>query len=178
MIEETGARRPSAPRLTGVPARALLGLAMLASVMPASAMLAGCGGYSAGRGPELSDVPLTAGTRIVADVRRCDSGANPYCAVQLVVVGSGYPSSGALVESENQYVSSLGWSGAQGDFGRERAADSPGHTLRLTFAPADVDLEGVDLGWVKRAPLIGRALAATMFNRDPAMSLMLETGSS
>ncbi|MGO9956602.1 MAG: hypothetical protein ACLP50_11560 [Solirubrobacteraceae bacterium] len=152
--------------------------ARLATALSMTALLAGCGGSSAGRGPELNGVPLTAGTRIIAHVRRCDSGANPYCAVQLVVVGSGYPSSGALAASEQQYLSALSWSSSQGDFGQELAAESPGHRLRLTYAPADLELEGIDLGWIQRAPLIGRALSSTMFDRVPALSLMLETGSS
>ncbi|MGA2009129.1 MAG: hypothetical protein ABSH51_01145 [Solirubrobacteraceae bacterium] len=143
-----------------------------------AALAAGCGSSHSGRGPTLSGVPLVGATRIVAHVRRCDSGANPYCAVQLVVVGDGYASSGALAIAESRHLSKLGWSSSQGDFGLEGAADSPGHGLRLTYAPANLDLEGIDLGWITRAPLIAHALSSEMFDRAAAMSLMLETGSS
>ncbi len=147
---------------------------LLAGLAPA-----GCGGGApSGRGPTLAAVPLIAGTRVVASVRRCDGGANPYCAVQLVVVGHGYSSAGALVAQEARHLKRLGWSTAQGDFGTEGAADSPGHGLRLTYAPDNLDLEGIDLGWITRAPVIGRALSAEMFARAPAMSLMLQDGAS
>ena len=45
----------------------------------------------------------------------------------------------------------LGWTGANADTGQQRAADSPGHKLRLTYAPAAGDLQGIDLGWIKRS---------------------------
>jgi hypothetical protein len=126
----------------------------------------------------LSGVPLTSDTRVLTHVRRCDRGANPYCAIQVVVVGSGYSSSTALLVAERRYLRSLGWSLAQAETGDETAADSPGHKLRLTYATAALDLKDLDLGWIKRSPVIGRALSRTMFARQSAISLMLQTGSS
>jgi hypothetical protein len=48
----------------------------------------------------------------------------------------------------------------------------------LTYAAASDDLQALDMGWIRRAPLIGRALSETMFDRAPALSLMLQTGPS
>jgi hypothetical protein len=141
-------------------------------------MLGGCGTASPGRIPSLSAIPLTGGTRIVAHETRCDRGANAYCALQLVVVGRGYSSSGALMGRERRYLKSLGWGISFAQTGPERAAESPGHKFRLVFATAAYDLQAVDLGWIQRAPAISRVLSQTMFNRQPALSLMLESGSS
>lgn len=141
-------------------------------------LVAGCGGSGRSHGPSLAGVPLTSGTTVVAHVRRCDPGASPYCAIQLVVVGPRYRSSQALLDSERKHLHSIGWSAANADIGLEQGASSPGAKLRLTYATAALDLQAVDLGWVKRSPAIGRALSRTMFARQPAMSLMLETGSS
>ena len=124
-----------------------------------------------------SSVPLIPGVRIVASVRRCDRGADPYCAVQLVITGSGYPSSEALLTAEHARLRQLGWSTSQGDYGAQMAADSPGHGLRLTYQTADLDLEAVEFGWIKRAPKIARALSTVLYERAPALSLMLEAGS-
>jgi hypothetical protein len=114
----------------------------------------------------------------VSSVRRCDRGANADCAVQVVAVGHGYTSSGALVTSEEHTLQGLKWTTSQGAYGNQKAADSAGHKLRLLYAPANLDLEAIDLGWIQRAPSIAHAMSATMFDRAPAMSLMLETGSS
>jgi hypothetical protein len=138
---------------------------------------AGCG-QSTARGPTLAGVPLPPGTKVVEHVRRCDRGANPYCAIQLVVVGRRYKSSLALLDSERRHLRAIGWSSSSADIGTERAADSPGHKLRLVYATAALDLQAVDLGWVRRSPEISTALSRTMFARQSAMSLMLETGSS
>jgi hypothetical protein len=138
----------------------------------------GCGQGATSRGPNLAGVPLTGGTRVVAHVRRCDSGANPYCAVQLVIVGSRYRSSSALLASERHHLHSLGWTSADADTGAEHAADSPGHKLRLTYATTALDLQAYDLGWIARSHMIARAMSHTMFARVPALSLMLESGSS
>jgi hypothetical protein len=140
--------------------------------------LAGCGKAGARRSPSLGAVPLAAGVRIVAHTRSCDHGANAYCAVQAVMVGARYRSSTALLQGEEQHLHSLGWTDTVGDTPKERSADSPGHRLRLSFALATDDLESWDLGSLKRRPAIARALAQTMFERVPALSLMLLTGSS
>jgi hypothetical protein len=141
-------------------------------------VLAGCGTGGTSRGPSLAGVPLTSGTRVVAHVRRCDPGASPYCAIQLVVVGPRYGSSQSLLVSERAHLHSIGWSSSNAQVGSEHAASSPGQKLRLTYATAALDLQAVDLGWIRRSPAIGLALSRTMFARQPALSLMLETGSS
>jgi hypothetical protein len=149
-----------------------------AAVVLAALPLAGCGQSSASMAPVLSGVPLAARARVVAHIRRCDRGANPYCAVQLVLVGARYRSSAALLSSERRRLESLGWGPGNGDTGDERAADSPGHKLRLTYATAALDLKDIDLGWINRSRLIAMTLSREMFDRAPALSLMLETGPS
>jgi hypothetical protein len=138
---------------------------------------AACGQAATSRAPVLSGVPLIGGTRVVANVRSCDRGANPYCAVQLVVVGGRYGSSMALLTSEQGRLRQLGWTSGAGDTGVEQSADSPGHKLRLTYATASNDLMAIDLGWIQRRRPIARALSNELFDRAPAISLMLETGS-
>ena len=138
---------------------------------------AGCGS-SASRGPSLSGVPLTPGMQVIEHVRRCDAGANPYCAVQLVVVSKHAPSSEALLGAERRHLKSLGWTLSDADNGDETAADSPGHKLRLTYAIASLDLKDIDLGWIKRSPKIGLALSRAMFDRASSISLMLQSGSA
>jgi hypothetical protein len=138
---------------------------------------AGCGSSSS-RGPTLAGVPLTPGTEVIEHVRRCDGGANAYCAVQLVVVSRRAPNSDALLTAERKHLRSLGWTLTEADTGDETAANSPGHKLRLTYATAALDLKDIDLGWVRRSPKIGRALSRAMFDRASAISLMLQTGSA
>jgi hypothetical protein len=148
-------------------------------VLTAAALgLAGCGQGSSSRSPQLTGAPLAGGLRVVAHTHRCDRGVDPYCAVQLVVVGSGGGGAAALIAREQKHLSALGWTSAQGDTGKEQAADSPGHKLRLTYAAAWDDLQALDMGWIRRSPLIGRALARTMFHRASALSLMLQPGPS
>jgi len=85
-------------------------------------------------------------------------------------------SSGALVTSEYHQLRARGWTGAAGDNGDERAANSPGHRLRVTYSTAQGDLIGIDLGWINRPWPIKWSLSRAMFARTPAMSVMLETG--
>lgn len=151
-------------------------LALLAGA--ALVVLSGCGQSSSGKAPELAGVPLAGGIRVVAHNRRCDRGANPFCAVQLVVVGRRHQTSTDLMNGERDHLASLGWTQSNGDTGDEQAADSPGHKLRLTYATASNDLKGIDLGWIKRSRSITMALSRVMFDRAGAMSLMLETGPS
>lgn len=138
---------------------------------------AGCGQSAGSRVPSLDRVPLIPRTRVVAHVTRCDPGANRYCAVQLVVVGS-YASSEALLKQERKYLQSLGWKLVGAQTGDERAAESPEHRYHLVFATAALDLKDWDLGWVKRSPMIALALSQTMINRQPALSMMLESGAA
>ena len=140
--------------------------------------VAGCGGSSAGRTPDLAGVPLTSGARVLASVRRCDRGANAFCAVQLVIADGQFANSTDLLHAERDHLKSLGWTTANADNGDEHAADSPRHKLHLIYATSALDLKGLDLGWIQRAPVIIRTLSQTMFDRASALSLMLETGSS
>lgn len=137
----------------------------------------GCGSSAQSRIPSVAAVPLTPRTRVLAHVTRCDPGANQYCAVQLVVVGR-YGSSDALLKSERKHLQALGWGLVNADTGDEHAAESPGHRFHIVFATAALDLKDVELGWVKRARRIARALSQTMFDRQPALSVMLESGSA
>jgi hypothetical protein len=158
-----------------VRARALTGVALAALGLVLS--LAGCGQSAQSRTPSVAAVPLPARARVLAHVTRCDPGANQYCAVQLVVVGR-YSSSDALLRSEREDLQSLGWGLVNAPTGVEHAAESPGHKLHLVFATAALDLRGVDLGWATRSPAIARVLSQTMFNRQSALSLMLESGTA
>jgi hypothetical protein len=151
-----------------------LGLVLLAI----AAVLAGCGQSGAARTPDASQLPLVRGASIVSQVRDCDHGANAFCAIEFVVVDRHYKNSNDLLLGEHHQLLSHGWSGAGGDTGNQRAADSPGHKLRLTYATATGDLQGVELGQIKRPGRIWVALAHTLFDQTPALSMMLEVGNS
>jgi hypothetical protein len=138
----------------------------------------GCGQSSAHRPLRFGGVPLVHGARVVSQARSCDHGAHAYCSLQLVVVGSGFHSATDLLKAEEGRLRTLGWTSTQGDTPKERSADSPGHRLRLSLALAQDDLLSWDQTQAHRRPPIARALARTMFERAPALSLMLETGSS
>jgi hypothetical protein len=150
----------------------------LAGALAGSALaLAGCGqDGSSSRSLSLGQVPLVGGASVIASVKECDKGANAFCAIEAVVVDRSSTSSGALVIGERDRLRTLGWTGAAGDDGNERAADSPGHKLRLTYSTAAGDLTAIDLGWIMRPRAIALTLAHTLFARTPAMSIMLETG--
>ena len=152
-------------------------LAALATVALAVA-LAGCGASSGTRIPELRRLPLVEGAGVVAQSRVCDRGASAYCAIELVVVDSRYATSTALVSAERAQLRRHGWTGASGDTGDERAADSPGGKLRVTYATAYGELKGIDFLWIKRSRATARALSHAMFARAPAMSILLEPGAS
>ena len=141
-------------------------------------VLAGCAGATNRRDLGLRNVPLPPGARIATAVRVCDRGANPYCAEQLVVTGSRYASSADLLNTENARLKRLGWSDARGGTGKQLAAQSPGNELRLYFGTAYNDLLALDMGWIHRSAPIGRALSAAIFDRAPALSVMLVRGSS
>jgi hypothetical protein len=150
------------------------GLALLAI----AATLAGCGQSSADRTPNVSQLPLVQGASVVSQVRDCDKGANAFCAIELVVVDRHYKNSDDLLLSEHHQLLSHGWSGAGGDTGNERAADSPGHKLRLTYATATGDLQGIELGLIQRPRKIALALSSALFSQAPTLSMMLEVGNS
>lgn len=141
-------------------------------------IVVGCG--QSRRHPRLviDGAPLVHGARVVAQARSCDRGAHAYCSLQLVVVGSAFRDSTELLTAEEGRLKALGWTSTVGDTPKERSADSPGHRLRLSLAIAPDDLLSWDQGQVKRRPPIAHALARAMFERAPALSLMLQTGSS
>jgi hypothetical protein len=150
----------------------------LKATVVCSLVVAGCGQSSATRKLSADGVPLVGGARVVARAHSCDHGAHPYCALQLVIVGSGFRSSNDFLISEESRLRKLGWTSTVGDTPKERSADSPGHRLRLSLGIAPDDLISWDQGQIKRRAGIARALARTMFQQQPALSLMLQTGSS
>ena len=158
---------------------ALAGAAVvLAAVVVGVLAIVSSGRGGTPRAIGLRNIPMPAGTRVVSKVRSCDRGINPYCALQVVVVGDRYPSSTALRAAYGQQLAKLGWTMAKGPDGNETAADSPGHEVRLTYATAYEDLLGVDSKWIQRTAAISHSLSTTMFDRAPALSIMLVRGSS
>lgn len=153
-------------------ARVLTSLALLASCTG----LAACGGGSAQPSPRLAALPLVKGTRVVAQAKRCDPGANAYCALEVVLVAPHYRTSLDLLKGEEDHLAAVGWAATQGDTGAQRAAVSPGNKLRVTYATADGDLKGIDLGWIKRPRSIELALSRALFDRSSTISVMLEAG--
>lgn len=141
-------------------------------------ILGGCGSGAATRTPTVGRLPLVPGAHVTAQVRECDSGSSAYCTIELVVLDHRYVSSDTLATDEGRHLQKLGWSIANGDTGVEAAANSPNRNLRVTFATASDDLRGIDMGWIKRAQPITTALSKSMFDRDAAMSMMLEVGAS
>jgi hypothetical protein len=150
----------------------------LQATLVCALVVGGCGQSSATRKLAADGVPLVGGARVVARAHSCDRGVHPYCALQLVIVGSGFRSSMDLLTSEESRLRKLGWTSTVGDTPKERSADSPGHRLRLSLGLAPDDLLSWDQGQIRRRPGIARALARTLFQRAPALSLMLQTGSS
>jgi hypothetical protein len=126
----------------------------------------------------LRNIPMLPGTRVLNTVRSCDRGVNPYCTLQVVIAGDRYPTSQALRQTYGAKLLKLGWTTTKGPDGNETAADSPGHELRLTFATAYEDLLGVDSNWIQRTAAISHSLSSAMFDRAPALSIMLFRGSS
>ena len=151
----------------------------LAALAAAAAVcLAGCGQGSTPAVASLRQVPLAPGTKIVWQARQCDQGSNAYCSLQFVVVGPGYASSAALRDAQRDTLRKAGWTEARGDTDAERSATSPGGKLRMTLATAFNDLLSSEEGTIERAPGVMRALSRQLFNRTPALSATLETGSS
>lgn len=126
----------------------------------------------------LKNLPTLAGTRVMTQVRSCDRSAHAYCALQVVLVGDRYRTSSALRVAYAARLADLGWSSAKGPVDAETAADSPGHELRLTLATAYAELTDIDVGSVQRTAAISHSLSDTIFDRAPALSLMLMRGSS
>jgi hypothetical protein len=144
-------------------------------IVAAIAGIAGCGSDSQ-HVPTLADLPLVPGTQVVAQSIKCDKGANAFCGLQLVVVGPGFRNSNQLLKREHFHLKALGWTGANAEMAGEWAADSPGHKLHLTFATASTDLQGTDLGRIKRTRTIQLTLSRQQFARVPSLSMVLEEG--
>lgn len=139
-------------------------------------VLAGCGSATSTSSFNVGQLPLPPGSTIVTQSKQCDHGSNPFCALEAVVINHRFTSSGAFVASENRRLHKLGWKSSAGDDGDEVAANSPGQKLRLTFATGAQDLIGIDEHWITRSWPIEWTLDQTMFDRTPAMSIMLEAG--
>jgi hypothetical protein len=158
---------------------ALAGIGLvLTAVVVVLAVIVATGRGGTPRAIGLRSIPLPADTRVVTQVRSCDRGERAYCAVQVVIVGDRYASSAALRATYAKQLAKLGWTKAKGPDGNETAADSPGHELRLTYATAYEDLLGVDSNWIQRTAAISHSLSNAMFERSPALSIMLMSGSS
>jgi hypothetical protein len=148
----------------------------LAPAAAALIALAGCGSATSTSSFGVGQLPLLPGSTIITQTKQCDTGSNPYCAVEAVVVNHRYTSSGAFVASEDRLLKQLRWRSNAGDDGDEVARNSPDQKLRLTFATALNDLVAIDEHWIKRAWPIEWTLDQTMFARTPAMSVMMEAG--
>ncbi len=140
--------------------------------------LTGCGSVKGAPPPALDQLPLVPGAKVVQQATQCDKGANAFCALEVVVVDPSFKTSEGLVNAEHDLVHKAGWAGLGADTGNERAAESPGHKLRVTYATANGDLTGIDLGWIHRSRQIAVALSRTLFNHASAMSVELDPGSS
>ena len=147
----------------------------LAAAAVLTASVAGCG--SSTRTPKLSALPLAGGATVVDRVQQCNRGSSAYCAIELVVLGPQYKSSHSLVLAERDRLRAQGWIGASPDTGNELADESPHHKLRVTYATAVDDLQGIDLGWIQRPWSIVSSLDSAIFKRAAAMSVLLEVGS-
>jgi hypothetical protein len=150
----------------------------LAIVPALIAALAGCGHGGGGRDVSLKQLPLVPGATIISAVKQCDRGANSFCAVNLVIVDRLYHSSTQLLKAEHVWVHAAGWRGVGGDTDDEKAAESPTHNLRVTYATAFGDLKDIDLELIRRPRQVSLALSHAMFNRSSALSILLEAGSS
>lgn len=158
----------------------VLPTACLAACAAVALTVSGCAGAGNPRAIAAGEVPLPPGTHVTTSARSCDRGAHAFCSVQLVVVGnaSQYPTSADLFNAENHDLMKLGWTVTRGATGKQLAAESPGHELRLDYDTAYNDLLALDSSWIERRPVIGRALSAAIFDRASAISLMLERASS
>jgi hypothetical protein len=139
--------------------------------------VAGCGS-GAPRHPNLSSVPLVPGGRVVVRANACDDGANPYCALDVVLVDRKFKSAQALVTNERQWLKRSGWIRVSAQTGDELAADSPADRLRVTYSTAALDLKDIDLGWIKRPRAISLALSDAIYDGAPAMSINVVAGPS
>jgi hypothetical protein len=148
-------------------------MAALTAVVSAT-LLAACG--TGARTPSLSKLPLVPGSKVALQLRTCNSGVSAYCAIELVVQDARFHSSRALVLAERDQLRAHGWTGASPDDGIQLADESPGHKLRITYATAVDDLQGIDLKWFTRPAQIETTLDRAVFDGVPTMSVLLEAG--
>lgn len=123
-------------------------------------------------------LPLVDGARVIYQEKSCDPGKHTFCGVQMVVADHQFTSSGALATGEASRLQRLGWTLQQGEINQERTALSPSGKLRIIYASAPQELLAVDFGWAMRTPALISSLDRTMFDRTPAMLLVLEAGPS
>lgn len=168
----------TSPRVRSRAPRLVVAALVVAAALVLGAALAGCGDGRTGRTPPLRRVPLVPGATVRFALRQCDSGANPYCALNAIIVDTRYRTSHDLMEAERRLLKAAHWSSSFADTGLERAAESPGHRLRLTYATADDDLRAIDQQYIKRPPPIAMRLSKLDFAGTPALSVLLEAGSS
>lgn len=128
---------------------------VLLTAVAVAVAVAGCGRGGNPRAIGVSEVPLPSGATVLDSVRSCDRGANPYCSVQLVVVGPGYGTSTALLAGEQAALKRQGWTSALGPQGKEKGSDSPGHNLRMTYSTAYQGPAGAGLGLHPAGPRPG-----------------------
>jgi hypothetical protein len=153
----------------------------VAAVLAAGGALvvAACGAGSSPHSPAVAAVPLVPGTRIVGSVRRCDEGAHPFCARELILAAgpSHFEDSGVLEVAERRALRRAGWRRSEGDTYDESAAESPHNRLRVTYATAEQDLLSIDERRIARTPAITHQLAEMLFAGEPALSLLVQAGS-
>ena len=137
--------------------------------------LSACGG---GRRLDSPRLPLVSGARVAYQEKSCDTGQHVFCGVQMVVSDRRFTSSGALVAGEARRLQHLGWTLQQGEIDQERSALSPSGKLRIIYASAPQELLAIDFGWSTRTPALTSSLDRAMFDRIPAMLLVLEAGPS
>lgn len=155
--------------------RALRALRASAAALLTLLVLTACGG-SGNHYPDVAKLPLLSGTQIVVQAHECDPGASAFCAVELVVVDKDFDTSADLLLAERAYLHAHGWTGAGGDTGDESAADSPDHKLRVTYATPGGDLKAGAFNQIKRPQAVVLGLSRAIFNRQAALSVLLEDG--
>jgi hypothetical protein len=150
-------------------------LVLVATAAIAVAVLAGCGASSQ-RVPSVSGLPTPIGSSVAVSKTTCDRGQSAFCSVQLVVVNHHYRSSGDMLRAESKLLRRRRWAKADAPEGLELAADSPGDHLRVTYATASQDLQGIDRHWIIRVRPVTLALSHTMFSQVSALSMLLVLG--
>jgi hypothetical protein len=152
-----------------------LALAAIALAL-AVEVLAGCGASSQ-RVPSVSGLPTPVGSTVAVSKTTCDRGQSAFCSVQLVVVNRHYRSSGDLLRAESKLLRRRHWAKADAPEGLELAADSPGDHLRVTYATASQDLQGIDRHWITRVRPVTLSLSHSMLISEvSALSMLLVLG--